>query len=623
MSLLKARASVAPPLRSVTALVGAAILLAACGEAPATALDGATAVEVAPSLRKGPGGNSLNAKACQKNGWQELVTSTGTAFASEEACVAYAAQGGMLFWGQTITFGPLADQTFGGADFTVSASASSGLPVAFAASGQCTVAGSTVSLTGAGSCTISASQSGDATTAAAVSVDQSFAIAKGNQSITFGALADKTFGDAAFAVDATASSGLPVSFGATGDCTVTGTSVSVTGAGSCIITASQGGDANWNAAADVPQAFAIAKASQSVSFTSPNPSPAAVGTTYAPTATATSGLPVAITLDAASTGCALAGGVVSFTAAGTCVVNANEPGNSNYNAAAQVQQSISVIVPCISDDASLRAAAAAGGSHTFCAAGTRVVLTGGQITVGTTLVLSAVGAGNAIIDADAKSRVIEVIPGGHLTLNNVTVTNGREAVNGRGGGVRVNQGALILNGSSAVSGNTAAVGAGLYIGFGSAVTLNNLSTVVNNTAQPLAGFDGSGGGVHHESGAVLTMNGASTITGNRALGSFPRGGGVLNNAGTIIMNGTSGITNNGSSAVVNGGGLYFVNGGSFTMSATARITGNVAQNGGGIYRIDGGIGSFEGVTATNVTGNVPNNCASASPAPAVPGCVNP
>ena len=41
-------------------------------------------------------GNSTAAKQCQKNGWQSLVTSGGTSFASEEACTSYAAQGGVL-----------------------------------------------------------------------------------------------------------------------------------------------------------------------------------------------------------------------------------------------------------------------------------------------------------------------------------------------------------------------------------------------------------------------------------------------------------------------------------------------------------------------------------------------
>ena len=54
---------------------------------------------------------------------------------------------------QTITFGPLANKTYGDPDFTVSWTASSGLAVSFAASENCTVSGA-VHLTGPGSCTV-------------------------------------------------------------------------------------------------------------------------------------------------------------------------------------------------------------------------------------------------------------------------------------------------------------------------------------------------------------------------------------------------------------------------------------------------------------------------------------
>jgi hypothetical protein len=57
--------------------------------------------------------------------------------------------------------GPAAGKTFGVPDFAVSASASSGLPVSFSASGTCTLSGVMVHLTGAGSCTVTVSQPGD------------------------------------------------------------------------------------------------------------------------------------------------------------------------------------------------------------------------------------------------------------------------------------------------------------------------------------------------------------------------------------------------------------------------------------------------------------------------------
>ncbi|MFN2561633.1 MAG: hypothetical protein ABR571_10110 [Jatrophihabitans sp.] len=41
-------------------------------------------------------GNSPSAQQCYKGGWQNLVTSTGATFASQDACVAYASHGGVL-----------------------------------------------------------------------------------------------------------------------------------------------------------------------------------------------------------------------------------------------------------------------------------------------------------------------------------------------------------------------------------------------------------------------------------------------------------------------------------------------------------------------------------------------
>jgi chitinase len=71
-------------------------------------------------------------------------------------------------------------------------------------------------------------------------------------------LPDKRFGDGDFTVSASASSGLAVSFSASGNCTVAGATIHVTSAGSCTLTASQDGNANYNAAPDVSRTFQIA-----------------------------------------------------------------------------------------------------------------------------------------------------------------------------------------------------------------------------------------------------------------------------------------------------------------------------------------------------------------------------
>ena len=81
---------------------------------------------------------------------------------------------------------------------------------------------------------------------------------KGTQTIAFDALPNKTFGDPDFTVTAMASSGLPVSFAATGQCTLAVNTVHLTGEGACTITASQAGDSNFDPAPEVAQSFTIA-----------------------------------------------------------------------------------------------------------------------------------------------------------------------------------------------------------------------------------------------------------------------------------------------------------------------------------------------------------------------------
>ena len=170
---------------------------------------------------------------------------------------------------QTIDFGTLSGKTFGDADFTVSATSTSGLPVSFSiVSGPATIAGATVHITGAGQVTVRASQNGDDNYNPAVDVEQSFIVGQAAQAITFAALADKTFGDAPFTVSATGgASTSPVTFAASGNCSsggLNGSTISLTGAGSCAVTASQAGDTNYQAATDVVRSFSIAKATATI-----------------------------------------------------------------------------------------------------------------------------------------------------------------------------------------------------------------------------------------------------------------------------------------------------------------------------------------------------------------------
>jgi hypothetical protein len=86
-------------------------------------------------------------------------------------------------------------------------------------------------------------------------------IQKADQTISFGVISDKGYASPDFTVSATASSGLAVTFTASGVCSLLedGITVHITGVGEGSITAHQGGNENYNAAPDVTQTFQVLK----------------------------------------------------------------------------------------------------------------------------------------------------------------------------------------------------------------------------------------------------------------------------------------------------------------------------------------------------------------------------
>lgn len=245
---------------------------------------------------------------------------------------------------QTITFPAITDKTYGDGDFTLGATSSSGLPVAYSVvSGPATLSGSTLTITGAGTVTIAARQAGDGNYDPAQQETQTFRINKaaltvtannktrtykqsnpildytitgfvngdndavvsgmpviatiadpssdagvypititkgtlhtGNydfgfadgtltvtkspQTITFSAPPDQTYGVAPIMLNATSDAGLPVNYTVTGPATVTGNMLTITGAGTVVVTASQPGNNNYGPANAPSESFIVRKA---------------------------------------------------------------------------------------------------------------------------------------------------------------------------------------------------------------------------------------------------------------------------------------------------------------------------------------------------------------------------
>jgi outer membrane protein OmpA-like peptidoglycan-associated protein len=169
---------------------------------------------------------------------------------------------------QAIAFPQPADVAVTGGPVSLGATASSGLPVAYASAtpAVCTVTGASVTLLAAGTCTIAASQAGDATVAAAPQVSRSFQVTvftppiapppveqKTAQQITFPRPPSTVAPGNPIKLAAAASSGMAVTYDSdTPDvCSVDGDGVvTVRATGTCVIAAHQAGDHSWYAAPD-------------------------------------------------------------------------------------------------------------------------------------------------------------------------------------------------------------------------------------------------------------------------------------------------------------------------------------------------------------------------------------
>ncbi len=220
--------------------------------------------------------------------------------------------------------------------------------------GICSVAGVNVTMLAVGTCTLNANSttaaSYTASYNAAPQVQRSFVISKASQTISFGAALPPTQTYApgltyTLFPQASNSAGLPVSYASvtTNVCTFAGLTVTVLGAGTCIIEASQDGNALYLAAPDVTQTTTINKANQTINFGAQAAQPYVPGGSFGinPLASATSGLAV----DYISTTlgvCLVSGTNVQIVATGVCGIQASQPGDANYNPATPVTQNVTI-----------------------------------------------------------------------------------------------------------------------------------------------------------------------------------------------------------------------------------------------------------------------------------------
>ena len=236
--------------------------------------------------------------------------------------------------GQTLTLINPGNQTYGASPFSISASSSSGLPVALSVvSGPASLSGGALTLTGAGTVVLRASQAGNGNYAAAGDVEQSFTVSPAAATVLLGGLSKFYTGAAQGVTVTTSPTGLAVAV------TYNGSSTEPLAVGSYAVVATVS-DANYTGS--VSGTLVIEKGSQTITFT--NPGTKTYGDApFVLAASATSGLPVSFTV--VSGPASLNGDTLTLNGTGTVVVRASQSGDASYLAAPDVEQNITVNTP--------------------------------------------------------------------------------------------------------------------------------------------------------------------------------------------------------------------------------------------------------------------------------------
>jgi hypothetical protein len=229
----------------------------------------------------------------------------------------------------TIIFA-VANHTYGDAPFTVSATSNStGAFTYTVVSGPATISVSTVSLKGAGTVVLQASEAADSNFSATTQ-NATFTVATGTPVITF-TVANHTFGDAPFTVSATSNSTGAFTYTVlSGSATISGSTVTLTGAGTVVLQASEAADSNYTIATQ-NVTVAVAAGTPTISFTVPNHTYGDAPFTVAATSNSTGALAYTVVSGPAT----ISGSTVTLTGAGTVVLQASEAADSNYTIATQ------------------------------------------------------------------------------------------------------------------------------------------------------------------------------------------------------------------------------------------------------------------------------------------------
>lgn len=207
-----------------------------------------------------------------------------------------------------------------------------------------------------------------------------------------------------------------------------------------------------------------------------------------------------------------------------------------------------------------------------------------NVTAPFDLNFEATGTANVtIVDGGATGSVITIPTGVTVSIDSLTITNGRSDY---GGGIKA-EGVLVLTNSTVTDNFTIGSGPGGGIASGGGNLTIEVCTISDNFSPT-----GTGGGISNGGGIAIIRD--STVSGNRAgftqdFCGYWGGGGIESSGGTLTITGS---TISGNVAGCEGGGIWSR---SATYISNSTVSGNSAVYTAGIYSQEH---LFENVTVT-------------------------
>ena len=245
---------------------------------------------------------------------------------------------------QTIDFPEIPAKTYGDEDFALPEKTNKGLTIVYQSTNTnvATVSGNVVTIKGCGETTIIASQAGNADYLAAATVTRTLTVNKRAQTITFEELPVKTYEDLPFTLSATSNEGLTVSYQSinTEVATINGATLTIVGAGTTEIIASQEGDATHYAAAPVTRTLTVNRRAQTITMGAFEPRVYGDAPIELNQYT-DKNLEIVYTSDNEAVA-SVSGHTVTIKHPGMATITANQGGTKNYLPATEVKQVLTV-----------------------------------------------------------------------------------------------------------------------------------------------------------------------------------------------------------------------------------------------------------------------------------------